>query len=403
MFGGTEKGRPVGPNNDMYILKIGASELEWTRLDPPVQDNAAPAPRWKHTAVMVDDINLMIFGGFHSSTNRFNDVWYFNTVSLTFEQPLTPQTEFTPRGNHIPTKNMEPGAPSPRGGHTAVLLGKQVWVFGGYGGLGYSRKDFDDLYTYDTEELSWARQSTKGKTPEKRSGHSSCAVLEKLYVFGGWSSTTQFDDLHILDTTTLTWAQVQTNLCIDGSPRWNMAACGVVAIPNWKVFCFGGSTGPLTESDTLGKYRNDICVLDTGTNSWSSPEIVGTIPSGRAETEMAYDSKGSRLIIFGGWANQWFGEIYSLDVGCVVGPPYAITFINETVGPITGGTELLIEGIDFVKCDSVLVRFGSKKGVVDVKGEFVDDTHLRVLTPDFQKFGPGEVERLLNKERFVYF
>ena len=162
MFGGTEKGKPIGPCNDMFILKIGASELEWTRLETPDKDTA-PAPRWKHTAVMVDDINLMIFGGFHSSTNRFNDVWYFNTVSLTYEQPIAPQTEFTPRGNHIPTKNMEPGAPSPRGGHTAVLIDKQVWVFGGYGGLGYSRKDFDDLYTFDTEEISWTRQAAKGK------------------------------------------------------------------------------------------------------------------------------------------------------------------------------------------------------------------------------------------------
>jgi dynein heavy chain len=389
MFGGIDEGKPVGPNNDMYILKIGASELEWSRAD---QDDDVPGPRWKHSACMVDEINLMIFGGFHSSTNRFNDVWYFNTVSMTWSQPMPDQTEFTPRGNHVPTKNMVPGAPSPRGGHSATVIGDQVWVFGGYGGLGYSRRDFDDLYTYSIEEVSWTRQQPKGTGPEKRSGHTACAVLKQLYIFGGWNSMDQFNDMFILDTEAMIWSQIAAPLCCDGFPRWNMAACSVVAIPHWKIFVFGGSSGKLTPDSSQGTYLNDVSVLDTGTNTWSRPNIIGDIPSPRAETQLGYDSKGSRLMIFGGWRNEWLGDIHSLNVGCVVGPPYAIMHIEPKVGPITGGVELLIEGIDFVNTKDVVVRFGCKKGVEDCPGTYVSETRLTCLTPDFQKFGPGIVE-----------
>ena len=27
-----------------------------------------------------------------------------------------------------------------------------------------------------------------------------------------------------------------------------------------------------------------------------------------------YDSKGSKLVVFGGWANEWFADICTLDV-----------------------------------------------------------------------------------------
>jgi len=396
MFGGCDDSEPIGPTNDMFLLKMSGTEMEWARVETP-DDGQGPAPRWRHSATMVDDLNLMIFGGFHSGTNRFNDVWYFNVVAMEWTQPTPPQSEFTPRGNHLPSRAMQPGVPSPRGAHSATLIDKKVWVFGGYGGLGYSRRDFDDVYTWDTEEMSWDKVKTKGTAPEKRSAHTACAVvtehLKQLFVFGGWNSMTQFSDMHILDTRTLQWSSVPgEGLCLDGEPRWNMSACAVVAIPHWKFFVFGGTSGKLTEEDSQGQYRNDITVYDTGHGRWVKPEVVGDVPSPRADTEIAYDARGSRIVMFGGWANEWYGECATLNVGTVVGPPYAIMHIDPKFGPVTGGTEMLIEGIDFTKCDSVLIRFNGKKGAIEVKGEFVSPTKLTCKTPDFRRLGPGEVE-----------
>lgn len=83
--------------------------------------------------------------------------------------------------------------------------------------------------------------------------------------------------------------------------------------------------------------------------------------------------------------------MFYLDVSCVVGPPYGITGIFPDFGPITGGTSLVIEGIDFVN-KPVTIRFSCRKGSVDVPGEYVNDHTLNVVTPDFTAFPAGDVQ-----------
>lgn len=58
-------------------------------------------------------------------------------------------------------KPLWPHQPSPRGGHTCTSINGKLWVFGGYGGSGYSRRDLDDLYTLDPEKWVWAKAITK--------------------------------------------------------------------------------------------------------------------------------------------------------------------------------------------------------------------------------------------------
>jgi hypothetical protein len=47
---------------------------------------------------------------------------------------------------------------------------------------------------------------------------------------------------------------------------------------------------------------------------------------------MSYDGRESRLIIFGGWNNGWYSDIYSLNVSKIVGPSYAITASEPSLG-----------------------------------------------------------------------
>ncbi|GLD96505.1 hypothetical protein PINS_up005188 [Pythium insidiosum] len=175
-------------------------------------------------------------------------------------------------------------------------------------------------------------------------------------------------------------------------PRWNHASCAVLAIPHAKVFVFGGVLGEPNNYNAQGTFMNDLAVLETGDWTWHAPEIRGSPPCGRADTTLAYDDKGSRLLVFGGWANVWLDDLFALDVSCVVGPPYGITAIFPDFGPITGGTSLTIEGIDFVN-RPVIVRFASRGGgALDVAGEFVNDHTLRVVTPDFSAHPAGDVQ-----------
>ena len=77
-------------------------------------------------------------------------------------------------------------------------------------------------------------------------------------------------------------------------------------------------------------------------NIWTTPEIHGEGPHKRSGAQLAYNGKESKLVVFGGWQNQWFSDIHVLDVSRVVGPPYAIMDIYPSEGAITGGTEIEI-------------------------------------------------------------
>lgn len=158
-------------------------------------------------------------------------------------------------------------APSPRGSHSAVLIDDHVWVFGGYGGAGYQRHDFNDLYRLNVPAMAWAKVDlpTGSPAPAPRSGHVAVASRTKMLVHGGWSSAAQFNDLWAFDTEALAWTRVGAS----GPSRWNHAAvCGecpahcfaagtatcvqthhsrpfyslaAPAVPNWLMFVFGGS------------------------------------------------------------------------------------------------------------------------------------------------------------------
>jgi dynein heavy chain len=138
---------------------------------------------------------------------------------------------------------------------------------------------------------------------------------------------------------------------------------------------------------------DETAILDTGSGRWTSPQLEGgRPPCPRSDTCLAYDAKGSRLIVFGGWSDHWHNDLYTLDVGNIVGPPYAITDMLPKMGPITGGTNITIAGIDFINTTDVVVRFGNRRQSVDVKGVFVNQAKITCVSPDYTKFAPGVVD-----------
>jgi len=82
---------------------------------------------------------------------------------------------------------------------------------------------------------------------------------------------------------------------------------------------------------------------------------------------MIYDPRYSRLIIFGGWANNWLGDCYSLKVNMITGPPYTIYTMEPAMGPLTGKTPVSIKGDGFYENANIVIRFESaKNGAVEV-------------------------------------
>jgi len=68
--------------------------------------------------------------------------------------------------------------------HSAVVSGWNMIIFGGYSSKG--RKN--DVYFYNVDEKTWIRKlggSDPKKTPIPRSGHSSVVLGDLMWMFGG--------------------------------------------------------------------------------------------------------------------------------------------------------------------------------------------------------------------------
>jgi dynein heavy chain len=269
----------------------------------------APAARWRHTATVFDDTKLLIFGGFHSSKERLNDLWMLDTSSMEWSQPANVSGgrgrsrggrksgardgggaagDAAKIGRAVGTKDYldefgeivghgasqfntdDPDVPTPRGAHSAVLVDRRVVVFGGYGGVEFQRVDFNDSYALDVDSMVWSKlEGISGEPPAPRSGHGAAAVKSTMLVFGGWNVTDKFNDLWSLDMETMAWSHVEG--AEYSVPRWNHAALSVSAVPSWQVFLFGGAAMDEEDEDATpaqGLYRNDLAVMDTGAMKW---------------------------------------------------------------------------------------------------------------------------------------
>jgi dynein heavy chain len=134
----------------------------------PLVFGELPDPRWKHTTTLWDKTKLVVFGGNASSTCRFNDTWVFNSVTMTWSRLLPPGCTFDADGNHIVNPGSDPATPCPRGSHAACVVGDGLYVFGGFGGIGFSRKDLNDLHLLQLDDPKWTKVLGKGKAPEVR-------------------------------------------------------------------------------------------------------------------------------------------------------------------------------------------------------------------------------------------
>lgn len=410
------------PTNEMYRLELsgGSStdgDMYWNKVDVPL--STAPPARWQHTAEYSDQLNgIIIFGGFGEvdtpgGSCRFNDLWTFDVKSESWSKP---QLSFTSSIDSCPPWTSSPvsDSPAPRGAHASAIIssGSCLVVFGGYGGeSGYTRRDLSDLHAFHIPSCQWHLVDTTG-APPARSGHKLLANLsdnghDNLYVMGGWSASQQFDDVYVLenDGSSLTWSLVNAASGLEswGRKRWNFGAISVPAVPNWKIFVFGGNSGELDQSRPQGMLQNNIQVLECTSsqdsdNAWFHPDIAGDSPSPRSDTSIIYSKDSGKLFVFGGWSTQWLDDMYALNVSDIVGPPYNIFSVvadwDEATSPITGNTPLTISGQGFYASSGgsspAVVKFASPKGVTEVNGDIKSDAMIKCLAPDFSAYDPDE-------------
>jgi dynein heavy chain len=368
LFGGIEdlKNGKIQPSNDIYTMKLAPSECTWSKENATSAEK--PLGRAQHVALSIvtnEKIEkVWFFGGHHSPSARLNDTWYFVVKEMGWQRVGSDPDN---------TENQESSisAPAPRANTAACLYSDKIYLFGGHGGHNYLRTSFNDLYTFDLEDNTWAKVEYKNNAPEGRGGHSLFASDEKIYVYGGWNSEMQFTNIYIFDLEKHEWNDSDVS---NGVPRWNHSAILVEAIPTRKFFIFGGECLEYNEGTarSFGEYVNTSCYLDLGSIQWttyaSDPEVFNNIPSPREYAAISYDERDRKILIYGGWNNGWYDDMYSLTVAKIVGPSYAITASDPCLGQLSGGVELTINGRG-IKDANIRVLFTQGNRAIDTVGK----------------------------------
>ncbi|RVE57777.1 hypothetical protein OJAV_G00202710 [Oryzias javanicus] len=194
-------GRDSGALGDFW--KYSVVRNEWTELD--CSSEAAPEELEEHTMVAHEDF-LYVFGGMMDSSFsscRF-PLWMFD---------IRKQMWVDPGGR---TGWVQTPTPSNRKGHSAVVLGSTMMIYGGFVDV---RGSSEELWTLHFDSMSWSlpggpRQTPQGPGP--RHGHSAAAFQSSMFVFGGLRGLQEQRDLWRWNNSALMWTCVSTK---SGPPR----------------------------------------------------------------------------------------------------------------------------------------------------------------------------------------
>jgi N-acetylneuraminic acid mutarotase len=241
----------------------------WASLDT---GGNPPAARALHSVVYLPDTGrLLMFGGYNGSV-YLGDTWAYDIVADSW-------TNLGPSGS----------VPEARDGHSLVYdsSNKKVYLFGGWNGA----REFNDTWVYDPAANTWTELRPAGAVPAARD--SQAMVFEpktgKVFLFGGWSQTTDFGDTWIYDPAANTWTDADPAGEGPSSRALSQMACEA---STGNVILFGGGTSGNVATA-------DMWVYDPAANTWAQIAPAGALPAARSGHALAYDS-GKGLFLFGG-------------------------------------------------------------------------------------------------------
>ncbi|KAF9546861.1 hypothetical protein EC957_009313 [Mortierella hygrophila] len=147
-----------------------------------------------HSMCKLSGLNTMIiFGGTDGTTSAFNSVYTFDLDMEVWDV------------QRVVNPGVGGGVPAAKKGHTAVCLNNTMVVYGG----GADQPLDDDVWVMDASVTPWVwnRMTTNKKEgPGPRTGHSALLNGTNMLVWGGYGAAMGNDvNVYILDTMAWTW------------------------------------------------------------------------------------------------------------------------------------------------------------------------------------------------------
>ena len=135
----------------------------------------SPLPRFSHGCCIIGG-KMYVHGGCSSSNTAFNDLYFLD---------LREQRWIRPRTSGSPPPPKECATAVVYDNRDIVIFGG--WCQPSRTGINSVAKFFDDLYIFNIVNLSWRSPAVNRDLPRpcKRAGHGACVLGHKMIVFGG--------------------------------------------------------------------------------------------------------------------------------------------------------------------------------------------------------------------------
>lgn len=172
--------------NDVYKYHLASSVWSFVQTCGDI-----PQTRTDHSVVLIRD-SMLVFGGFDGH-NRFNDLRQLHLRDRRWS--LVTNSRCVP--------------PRRRFGHTAVVYGSSMYIFGGWDG----HDTLQELLEYNVSSNTWVTLQPDGVVPRARYRHTAVVCGDGMFTFGGVDkSQYRFPDLHEYNFTSRCWRQVSPSL-----------------------------------------------------------------------------------------------------------------------------------------------------------------------------------------------
>lgn len=261
-----------------------ATADQWTELHPA----AKPTARAGHTMVTIDGV-IYLFGGYErdaASSNGREGTADKSGADITGPSAANgPVSDLWKFDGQNWQKIADNHPPPPRYLHTAIVYRNKMFVFGGQSSTTY----FNDTWEYDPNTRTWLELPPGGLKPEPRSRHSAVMEDGSMIVFGGKGANGQQSDAYAwsFNLTTQTWTRKSAN------PSGALDCHSATMVGN-KMYVFGGNSG--------STKKNDVFSYDPAADTWTKVSTQGTSPDPRAFSAMT--TEGTSFLIFGGENNS---------------------------------------------------------------------------------------------------
>ena len=231
MFGG-EDTSDYAPN---ILYKINTS-YNFEEISLTGDENNKPSSRIGHSMVIIES-NIYIFGGYiPPNTVYYSNLYKIDTTDNTSEK--------------ITLIGDDSNKPCGRINHSMVAYGSNIYIFGGTSNGGIF---LDDLYKIDTTNNNSKKITLSGSgdnIPSARNHHTMVVIGDDMYIFGGNGEGVYNKDLYKIDITTNTSVKID----VTGDMQSIIKHSSMVAINNY-MYIFGGIVTDQTILNDL--YRID--------------------------------------------------------------------------------------------------------------------------------------------------